>query len=214
MRELGVYLVANTASCTPHSTLEVIRAAVAGGVQWVQLRAKDESAREFHELALAAGEITRDKAELLINDRVDVYLAARAAGAAVTGVHIGQQDLPVALVRELIGPEAILGLSASTDEQLHAANEAARLIDYLGVGAIRATPTKKDHPTPLGIAGFARAAGISTLPCVAIGSLEATDADILRQSQAAGMAVVRAICAATDPQRATTELINAWEGKK
>lgn len=213
MREFGVYLVANTASCTPHSTLEVIRAAVAGGVQWVQLRAKDESAREFYELTVAAAEITRDKASLLVNDRVDVFLAARASGAAVSGVHIGQKDLPVAMVRELIG-EAVLGLSASTDEQLQVANHHAHLIDYLGVGAIRATPTKKDHPTPIGLDGFARANKIAQLPCVAIGALEAADAGFLRQSGAAGMAVVRAICASADPQRASRDLITAWEQGK
>lgn len=213
MREHGVYLVANTASCTPHSTLEVIRAAVAGGVQWVQLRAKEETAREFHELVLAAARITQGKAELLVNDRVDVFLAARAAGAAVTGVHIGQKDLPVDVVRGLIGG-AILGLSASTDEQLHAANTQSELIDYLGVGAIRATPTKKDHPTPIGLDGFARANKISQLPCVAIGALEVQDAPFLRSTGAAGIAVVRAICAATDPQAASRELVSAWEAAK
>lgn len=214
MRELGVYLVANTASCTPYSTLEVIRAAVAGGVQWVQLRAKDESAREFYELALAAGEITAGKAELLINDRVDVYLAARTAGAAVTGVHVGQKDLPVQQVRELIGAEAVLGLSASTDEQLTQANHEAQFIDYLGVGAIRATPTKKDHPTPLGIAGFERAARLTQLPCVAIGSLQLSDTPQLREAGAAGMAVVRAICATANPQTASAELVTAWGHSK
>jgi len=213
MRDLGVYLVANTASCTPHSTLEVIRAAVAGGVQWVQLRAKDETAREFYELALAAGQITAGKAELLVNDRVDVYLAARAAGAAVTGVHIGQKDLPVAAVRQLIGG-ATLGLSASTDEQLRAADADAAFIDYLGVGAIRATPTKKDHPTPIGIDGFARANAMTELPCVAIGALEAADAPQLRAANAAGMAVVRAICSSPDPLAASRQLLQAWEAAR
>ena len=213
MRNLGVYLVANTASCTPHRTVEVIQAAVLAGVQWIQLRAKEESAREFYELALAAGQLTAGRAELLVNDRVDVYLAARAAGAAVTGVHIGQQDLPVQRVRELIG-DATLGLSASTDEQLAAANANASMIDYLGVGAIRATPTKKDHPTPIGIEGFARARKISQLPCVAIGALQAEDAPALRAAGAEGMAVVRAICSSTDPGAAAGGLLRAWQEAK
>lgn len=213
MRNLGVYLVANTASCTPHRTLEVIQAAVQAGVQWIQLRAKEESAREFYELALAAGQLTAGRAELLVNDRVDVYLAARAAGAAVTGVHIGQQDLPVQRVRELIG-DATLGLSASTDEQLAAANANASMIDYLGVGAIRATPTKKDHPTPIGIEGFARARKIAQLPCVAIGALQAEDAPALRAAGAEGMAVVRAICSSPDPGAAAGVLLRAWQEAK
>lgn len=213
MRNLGVYLVANTASCTPHRTLEVIQAAVQAGVQWIQLRAKEESAREFYELALAAGQLTAGRAELLVNDRVDVYLAARAAGAAVTGVHIGQQDLPVQRVRELIG-DATLGLSASTDEQLAAANANASMIDYLGVGAIRATPTKKDHPTPIGIEGFARARKIAQLPCVAIGALQAEDAPALRAAGAEGMAVVRAICSSPDPGAAAGGLLRAWQEAK
>ncbi|MGO2052722.1 thiamine phosphate synthase [Glutamicibacter sp. 287] len=213
MRDLGIYLVANTESCQPRSTLEVIEGAVAAGVQWVQLRAKNETAREFFELTCAAAELTAGKAELLVNDRIDVFLAARAAGAAVTGIHIGQKDIAVRYAREIIG-EGIIGLSASTDEQLTGANADAKYLDYLGVGAIRATPTKKDHPTPLGIDGFLRAKRLTELPAVAIGSLTAADAAALRDGGAAGMAVVRAICAAEDPQAASAELLDRWEGAK
>lgn len=213
MHNYGAYLVANTASCTPRSTLEVIEGAVAGGIEWIQLRAKEESAREFFELACAAAKLTEGKAQLLINDRIDVYLAARAAGAAVNGIHIGQKDVPVALARQLIG-NGILGLSASTDEQLAQANADASLIDYLGVGAIRATPTKKDHPTPLGLEGFARATTLTQLPCVAIGALTQDDAAAISVGGGAGMAVVRAICNAEDPQQASAQLVAAWEAAK
>ncbi|MGO4295096.1 thiamine phosphate synthase [Glutamicibacter sp. MCAF14] len=213
MHNYGAYLVANTASCTPRSTLEVIEGAVAGGIEWIQLRAKEESAREFFELSCAAAKLTEGKAQLLINDRIDVYLAARAAGAAVNGIHIGQKDVPVALARQLIG-NGILGLSASTDEQLAQANADASLIDYLGVGAIRATPTKKDHPTPLGLEGFARATTLTQLPCVAIGALTQDDAAAISAGGGAGMAVVRAICNAEDPQQASAQLVAAWEAAK
>ena len=213
MRDLGAYLVANTASCTPHSTLEVIEGAVAGGIQWIQLRAKDETAREFYELALAAAKLTEGKAELLINDRIDVYLAARAAGAAVTGVHIGQKDLPVRVARQIIG-DGILGLSASSRENIEQANLDAEVIDYLGVGAVRATPTKKDHPTPLGLDGFALRTTWTQLPCVAIGAVTADDAGAIRSGGGAGLAVVRAICQAEDPQAASAQLVAAWEAAK
>lgn len=213
MHDYGAYLVANTASCTPRSTLEVIEGAVAGGIGWIQLRAKEESAREFFELACAAAKLTEGKAQLLINDRIDVFLAARAAGAAVNGIHIGQKDVPVALARQIIG-DGIIGLSASTDEQLAQANRDASFIDYLGVGAIRATPTKKDHPTPLGLAGFVRATTHTELPCVAIGAITHEDADAIRAGGGAGMAVVRAICNAEDPQAASAQLVAAWEAAK
>lgn len=213
MRELGAYLVANTASCTPHSTLEVIEAAVAGGIQWIQLRAKEESAREFFELTLAAAKLTEGKAELLVNDRIDVFLAARAAGAAVTGIHIGQKDVPVHLARQLLG-EGIIGLSASTEEQIAQANRDAAFIDYLGVGAVRATPTKKDHPTPLGLDGFAARTGWTELPCVAIGAVTADDAAAIRAGGGAGLAVVRPVCQSADPRTASAQLVSAWEAAK
>ncbi|MGP9526598.1 thiamine phosphate synthase [Glutamicibacter sp. AOP5-A2-18] len=209
MDNIGAYLVANTASCTPRTTLEVIQGAVAGGIEWIQLRAKDESAREFFELSCAAAQLTKGKAKLLINDRIDVFLAARAAGAAVNGIHIGQKDIPVRLAREIIG-EGIIGLSASTDEQLAQANLDAEVIDYLGVGAVRATPTKKDHPTPLGLDGFIRAASLTELPCVAIGAITAQDAAAIRAGGGSGLAVVRAICNAEDPQTASEQLVSAW----
>lgn len=209
MDNIGAYLVANTASCTPRTTLEVIEGAVAGGIEWIQLRAKDETAREFFELSCAAARITEGKAKLLINDRIDVFLAARATGAAVNGIHIGQKDIPVRLARQIIG-EGIIGLSASTDEQLAQANLDAEAIDYLGVGAVRATPTKKDHPTPLGLDGFARAASLTELPCVAIGAITAEDAGAIRASGGSGLAVVRAICNAENPQEASEQLVAAW----
>jgi len=209
MDNIGAYLVANTASCTPRTTLEVVEGAVAGGIEWIQLRAKDETAREFFELACAAARLTEGKAKLLINDRIDVFLAAREAGAAVSGIHIGQKDIPVRLARQIIG-DGIIGLSASTDEQLAQANLDAEVIDYLGVGAVRATPTKKDHPTPLGLDGFARAASLTQLPCVAIGAITAQDAGAIRSGGGSGLAVVRAICNAEDPQAASEQLVAAW----
>ena len=116
MDNIGAYLVANTASCTPRTTLEVIEGAVAGGIEWIQLRAKDETAREFFELSCAAARITEGKAKLLINDRIDVFLAARATGAAVNGIHIGQKDIPVRLARQIIGegtPEGVAKMKHS-----------------------------------------------------------------------------------------------------
>lgn len=216
MQDLSVYLVADSASTAGRNLADIIRSAVAGGVKIVQLRCKDLPAAQFLDVVRACSEHTAGHADLLVNDRVDVYLAARAAGASVQGVHIGQSDIPAELVRALIGPGAVLGLSASREADIDAANRLnERLpgtIDYLGVGAVHATPTKKDHPEPLGYAGLARAVGRSSIPCVAIGGIGIADVAGVVDSGAAGMAVVRAICAADDPAAASLGLRHAWEG--
>lgn len=209
---LAGYLVTDAALSGPRGVLEVIRAAVAGGIGTVQLRDKSASARELYELALAAAALTSGRAVLLVDDRVDVALAARAAGVPVDGVHVGQSDLPVERVRALLGPGAIVGLTANTGEHLAAAAALpVGTVDYLGVGVIRPTRTKPDHPTPLGVAGFAAIAHATSLPCVAIGGVTAADAAALRPAGAAGLAVVSAICAAPDPEAATRELLAAWK---
>ena len=216
MSARGIYLVADSASTAGRPLADIVAAAVDGGITTVQLRCKDLSAARFLDVVAACALHTAGRAALLVNDRVDVFLAARAAGASVQGVHIGQSDLPAPLVRELIGPDAILGLSAATDAQIDAANRlhanAPGTIDYLGVGAVHATPTKKDHPEPLGHAGVARAVGLSDLPVVAIGGIDAADVAPLARTGAAGVAVVRAICSAQDPRAAATNLRNLWEG--
>lgn len=217
MRDLSIYLVADSSSTAGQPLDEVVGAAVAGGVTMIQLRCKDMPAREFVEIVLKSAVHTAGYVDLLINDRVDVFLAARAAGASVQGVHIGQSDIPANLVRTIIGPDAVLGLSAASDAEIEAANmlNAAYpgTIDYLGVGAVHATPTKKDHPTPLGYAGLARAVAQSSMPCVAIGGIGLDDVPGVAASGAAGMAVVRAICADQDPRSASIRLRAAWEGE-
>lgn len=212
----GIYLVLDSASCAGRPLAEIARAAVEGGIKTVQLRCKGMAASMFLHEVISCARHTSGHAALLVNDRVDVYLAARAAGADVQGVHIGQSDLPAALVRGLIGPQAVLGLSAATPAEVTAANllneRAPGTIDYLGVGAVHATPTKKDHPEPLGYGGLARIVSSSALGTVAIGGLDAPDIPGVASSGATGMAVVRAICAAADPCAATKNLLTLWEG--
>lgn len=215
MQATGIHLVADSASTAGRPLPDIVEAAVRGGIETVQLRCKDMAGARFLQLVTACARHTAGRATLLVNDRVDVFLAARAAGASVQGVHVGQSDLPAALVRELIGPDAVLGLSAATDAQIEAANRlqsrSPGTIDYLGVGAVHATPTKKDHPEPLGHAGLARAAGLSALPVIAIGGIGPADVAPLARAGAAGIAVVRAVCGADDPRAAAKNLRILWE---
>lgn len=209
---LRTYLVTDPVLCGARGVLAVIESAVAGGVTTVQIRDKTAGGRELFELVCKAAELTDGKAKLLVNDRVDVFSAAKAVGAAVDGVHLGQEDLPVAAVREAIGPGAVIGLSADKQAHLDEVHELPPgTVDYLGVGAIRETSTKADHPAPLGYSGFAAIAAATTLPCVAIGGVQARDTLALREAGAAGLASVSAICAADDPRRAARDFAQAWD---
>lgn len=210
--DLSTYLVADAASISGRTVADVAAAAVAGGAGVVQVRGKELGAAALLAAVEACAERIAGRAILLVNDRVDVMLAARAAGVPVDGVHVGQSDLPVDRVRALVGPDAIVGLSASRADELAALRRLpAGTVDYLGVGAVRATPTKPDHPEPLGWDGFARFAALAAdLPCVAIGGVGPGDAAAARRAGAVGLAVVRAICAAPDPAAAAAALRAEW----
>lgn len=211
IRTSGIYLVTDTALCAPRGVVDTVRAAVAGGVTTVQVREKDASAADFYALVLAVSEAAANRATVLVDDRVDVFLAAKAAGAAVHGVHVGQTDLPADSVRTIVGPDAVVGLTANTPDHLDLlAGLPPGTVDYLGAGVIRPTRTKPDHPEPLGINGFADFAAGSPLPVVAIGGILLEDIAALRTAGASGAAVVSAICGAADPLRAATDLVRAW----
>jgi thiamine-phosphate pyrophosphorylase len=210
--DLSLYLVTDAAQARAagHDIVDVVRQAVAGGVSAVQVREKDASARDFLDTVLRIADELPDAVTLIVNDRVDVFLAARAAGRRVSGVHVGQSDLPVGVVRDLVGGDALIGLSAATDLQLRLAATDPAMVDYVGIGALHATRTKLDAPPELGLAEFARLVAVSELPAVAIGGVGVADLADLRASGAAGAAVVSFICAAPDPGAAARDLRAAW----
>lgn len=210
--DLSTYLVADVASITGRPVADVVDAAVSAGVGVVQVRGKQLGAAELLRVVEQCAERISGRAALLVNDRLDVALAAREAGLAVDGVHLGQSDLPVDRARVLLGEDAVIGLSASLPAELEALRRLPDgTVDYLGVGAIRATPTKRDHPAPLGWEGFAVFTELAAeLSCVAIGGVGPGDAAAARRAGAAGLAVVRAICAAPDPHAAAAALRAEW----
>ncbi|MFB2599570.1 thiamine phosphate synthase [Herbiconiux sp. P17] len=212
---LGVYLVTDTAMAGRHGLglAAVVDAAVAGGATTVQLRDHDASAATLLATAVELAAVIDGRALFLIDDRVDVALAARLAGARIDGVHLGQSDLPVSAARTLLGADAVIGLTANTPAHLAAVAALPEgTVDYLGVGVIRPTTTKPDHPDPLGIDGFAALAAASSLPCVAIGGIVESDVPELLAAGAAGVAVVSAICASPDPRAAAARFAGLWNG--
>ena len=201
--DYSLYLVTDRALARGRPLADVVRAAVAGGVTCVQLREKEASAREFAAAARELVALLRPLGvPLIVNDRIDVALAAGA-----DGVHVGQQDLSVADARRLGPPGWIVGVSAeSVADAARAERDGA---DYVGASPVFATPTKADHAPPLGLAGLRALRAATKLPLVAIGGLHAGNARETIRAGADGLAVVSAIVAADDPRAAAAEL--RWE---
>lgn len=209
--DLRLHVLTDAALCGARGVPETARAAVDGGATVVQVRAKHASTAELLDLVHRVADAVRGRATVLVNDRVDVYLAARNGGACVHGVHVGQSDLPAATVRALVGPDAVVGLTAHRPEHLAAvAALPTGTIDYLGVGVVRRTTTKPDHPPVLGIPGIAALNAATPLPCVAIGGIRPPDLPTLRHHGLAGVAVLSAVCTAPSPHAATRTLTHRW----
>lgn len=211
--DLSVYLVLDAAVCeiAGADPVHVVREAVAGGATTVQVRAKDLSSRAFTELAAAIAGVLPDRVPLVINDRADVALALRARGLRCDGVHVGQSDIPVEDLRMMLGDGAIIGLSASTPDQLAAAATSPARVDCVGIGPLHSTTSKADAPAGLGLDTVTDLARACPLPAVAIGGITPDDMAPLRRAGLAGGAVVSYICAADDPRAATERLASAWK---
>jgi thiamine-phosphate pyrophosphorylase len=182
---------------------DVVLAAARGGVTAVQLREKDCPTREFVALARRLNSVLAPLGvPLIVNDRLDVALAAEAAG-----VHVGQTDMDPSDVRRIAGADFIIGLSVETMEQ---AREAESLdIDYLGVSPIFLTPTKTDTGEAWGLDGLRELRARSRKVLVAIGGINNSNARQVIEAGANGIAVVSAICSAPDPRAAARELQEA-----
>jgi thiamine-phosphate pyrophosphorylase len=196
----GLYLVTDRGLCGGRDLEEVVAQAVQGGVACVQLREKDLGTRAFVSLAVALKTLLAPaKVPLIINDRLDVALAAGA-----DGLHVGQDDMPCELVRRFMGPGAIIGLSVESWEDVERAQDLD--VDYLGVSPVFPTPTKTDTKAAWGLEGIQRIRAYSRHPLVGIGGLNLGNVAQAVRAGADGIAVVSAICAAADPRLAARDL--------
>jgi thiamine-phosphate pyrophosphorylase len=178
---------------------QLVRAAAAGGVDVVQLREKHLPDEQLAALVSALrGPCERAGALLIVNDRPHVALAAGA-----DGVHVGQDDMPVAEAREVVGPDMLIGLSTHAREEVGASD--AVQADYIGVGPVHETPTKPGRPA-VGVGLVRYAAEHARTPFFAIGGLHAGNLAPVLQAGARRAVVLRAIAAASDPQAAAREL--------
>lgn len=189
-----------------YSHEELTQLAIAGGAGVIQFRQKHGSTRQMIETARHMQAICRrQKAKLIINDRLDVALAAEA-----DGVHLGQDDFPMALAREILGPDKIIGGSASNMDQARIC--LAGGVDYIGLGPVYPTTSKADANPVGGLDMVRRVSREFGLPVIAIGGINAVRAGEVIQAGAHGMAVISAVCCQADPQEAAAELLRAMLG--
>lgn len=205
--DYSLYLVADADFAGGRDLAALVDAAVRGGVTVVQLRAKNLAGRAFVGLALGISRrLAGTGVPLLINDRIDIALACGAAG-----VHLGQDDMPVPAARQILGPDAAIGVSVNTPEE--AALAESEGADYVGAGPAFATATKETPLAVLGPAGVARIKSAVRIPVVAIGGISAGNAASLAAAGADGIAVVSAILGAPDPARAAEELTRSFNSR-
>lgn len=200
MPDLSLYLVTDRGLSLGRSTVDIVRAAVAGGVTCVQLREKECSTRQFVAEARAVRELLAGTGiPLIINDRIDVAMAVDA-----DGVHLGQTDMLMADVRRLVGTDMLIGISAeSVEDAVRAQAEGA---DYVGISPVFSTPTKTDTAPALSLDGVALIRKAVSLPLVGIGGIGPGNAAKVIRAGCDGVAVVSAIVSAPDPRKAATEL--------
>jgi thiamine-phosphate diphosphorylase len=190
--DYSLYLVTDRKLSLGRSNLEVIEAALDGGVTIVQLREKELGTQEFYLEAKKIRELLKNRQiSLIINDRIDIAMAVEA-----DGVHIGQNDMPLNLARKLLGPDKIIGVSVFTVDE--ACEAEAGGADYLGLSPIFVTSTKPELNRQIGIEGIRPIRRVVKIPLVGIGAMNATNAFDAVRAGLDGVAVVSGIVSQKD----------------
>jgi thiamine-phosphate pyrophosphorylase len=203
--DLSLYVLVDPALTRGRPLAEIAAAAVRGGATLIQLRDKTGSTRDMIEAARRIkGTLVGSGVPLLVNDRVDVALAAQA-----DGVHLGREDMEPRAARTLLGPNAIVGVTVRSDSD--AAALAPEISDYVCIGGVFATSSKNNPDAPVGVAGFSHLARLSRakapgIPVGAIAGINETNADDVIAAGADGIAVVSAVTSAADPEAAARKL--------
>jgi len=186
-----------------HDHAELARRALEGGADAIQFREKRGATRGMIAIARVLAGICRDRgACLIVNDRLDVALAADAEG-----VHLGREDFPLSLARHLLGPDRVIGASAETVEEALEGMRAGA--DYIGAGPVYATGSKPDASAPIGLEGLRAIACAVEIPVIAIGGVTVERVPEILAAGAYGIAVIEAVACDPDPAAATRRLREA-----
>ncbi|NMM61972.1 thiamine phosphate synthase [Clostridium sp. P21] len=200
--DYSLYLITDRSFLKDRSLKSAVEEAILGGVTLVQVREKNVSTREFYNIALEVKEVTKYyKVPIIINDRIDIAQAIDAEG-----VHLGQSDMPIKFARKILGKEKIIGISSGNiKEAIDAEKDGA---DYLGIGTVFYTGTKKDIKTPIGIEGLKEVCNSIKIPSVAIGGVNETNFKEVLDAGVNGISVISAILGKDDIKQAAKNLIN------
>ena len=221
--DISSYLIVGPENTHGRPVADIVRVALSSGFTCLQLRSKVATARDMLALTRACADVRAelgraDRVALLIDDRLDLVLASRELGIPVDGVHVGQTDVPPDLCRQLLGPDAIVGLSAPRTELLQYIRTGdLSIIDYLGAGPLHPTASKPDAGLrPDGtrhlrtLDELAALAKESPIPVVVGGGVKKSDLPALKRTGAAGFFVISAVAGAEDPGMAAKELVTTW----
>jgi thiamine-phosphate pyrophosphorylase len=203
--DFSLYLITDRRQVPGGDLLFAVERALAGGVRAVQLREKDLPAGDLFRLAEKMRLLTsRYGARLLINDRLDVALAVEA-----DGVHLGGGSLPVAVIRRLLGPQRLIGVSTHALAEITAAADAGA--DFVTFGPVYFTPSKAAYGKPVGVAKLAEATAAAPLPVFALGGIKPAHLPEIRAAGASGVACISAILAAADPAAAAACFLRQFD---
>lgn len=206
MKQIGrLHVLTDTVLQSRFSHLELAKLAIKGGADTIQFRQKIGATREMIEIVRQLKELCKSSGvRLVVNDRVDVAIAAEA-----DGVHLGQDDFPIPQARKLLGESRIIGGSAATLKE--AEKCLAEGADYIGFGPVYQTTSKADAHPVTGIKVLKQAVEAIPLPIIAIGGISTENASEVMRTGAQGIAVISAVCCQEDPEQATRALYNALQ---
>jgi len=204
MKQIGhLHILTDTVLQSRFSHVELTRLAIAGGADTIQFRQKTGSTREMINIARQLKQMCADAGvTFIVNDRVDVAIAADA-----DGVHLGQDDFPILLARELLGETRVIGGSAVTLEE--AQKCLAKRADYIGFGPVYPTTSKADAGPTTGIALLKQVVEAISLPIIAIGGVSVENTPEVMATGAHGIALISAVCCHENPEQATRALYQA-----
>lgn len=219
---LKAYLVIGEENTKGRAVENIVKDAVDAGFTMAQIRSKAASARDIIECLRVSADAIKNSANdatLIVNDRLDIFLAAKDMGIKVDGLHLGQKDIPPDTARKYIGANAVLGVSARAYELIdYVKNADTSFIDYFGAGPLHLTPTKPDAGKRAdgsfetrALSELTELAKISKIPVVVGGGVKTNDLPNLKKTGIDGFFVVSAVAGAENPYLAAKEMVEVWD---